>query len=289
MFSLRFLSKHLSARAMSSSSSTTHLERTSHVIRASQAVVDAVVTKISNISPTVKFLKLNIKDESVSFKPGQWVDFHIPGLSTFSGFSMCSAPSLLTEKRELHLAVKYSDYPPAHWVHTKCVDGSEVKVKVGGNVYHDAFEELEHKEPQDFLLIAGGVGINPLYSMFLNIHEASTKLPNTSKISTTLLYSAPSKEELIFKKQIDSIISEDSDHFRASYFVTKDQEGETDNSITYNRITKADIQRMLKGGADDHKRLVSYLCGPSPMMSQMKKYLTEIGLEEKNIRYESWW
>ena len=60
-------------------------------------------------------------------------------------------------------------------------------------------------------------------------------------------------------------------------------------NLSDNRITKTNILRMLKGGADDHKRLVSYLCGPSPMMSQMKKYLIELGLEEKNIRYESWW
>lgn len=47
------------------------------------------------------------------------MDFHIPGLETVGGYSMCSAPSLLQEKGELHLAVKYSDHKPAYWVHNK--------------------------------------------------------------------------------------------------------------------------------------------------------------------------
>ena len=36
-----------------------------------KVLAQAVVSKIFPISPTVKLLKLNIKDE-ISFKPGQW-------------------------------------------------------------------------------------------------------------------------------------------------------------------------------------------------------------------------
>lgn len=32
---------------------------------------------------------------------------------------MCSTPALLKKEKQLHLAVKYSDHPPALWVHTK--------------------------------------------------------------------------------------------------------------------------------------------------------------------------
>ncbi len=47
------------------------------------------------------------------------VDFIIEGVEIFTGYSMVSAPKLLDCDGKLDLAVKYSDYPPTEWVHTK--------------------------------------------------------------------------------------------------------------------------------------------------------------------------
>ena len=50
------------------------------------------------------------------------VDFFIPGVETVGGFSICSSPKTLKDTSTIELAVKYSDHPPALWVHTKvCV------------------------------------------------------------------------------------------------------------------------------------------------------------------------
>lgn len=35
------------------------------------------------------------------------------------GFSMCSSPGLLEREGVLELAVKYTDHPPARWIHTE--------------------------------------------------------------------------------------------------------------------------------------------------------------------------
>lgn len=43
----------------------------------------------------------------------------IPDVETVGGFSMCSSPYLLESEQTLELAVKYSQHPPAHWVHTQ--------------------------------------------------------------------------------------------------------------------------------------------------------------------------
>ena len=58
-------------------------------------------------------------DERFGFQPGQWVDFHAPGLITLGGFSIVSPPSQLTSSRTFEIAVKRSQHPPAHWVHTQ--------------------------------------------------------------------------------------------------------------------------------------------------------------------------
>lgn len=54
----------------------------------------------------------------------------------------------------------------------------------------------------DLLLVAGGVGINPLYSIINNMADLCVKGGNPEKFRDTrvlLLYSARSEEELIFK------------------------------------------------------------------------------------------
>lgn len=47
------------------------------------------------------------------------MDVFLPGVEKVGGFSMVSSPSHLKSNGELRLAVKYSTWPPAHWIHTK--------------------------------------------------------------------------------------------------------------------------------------------------------------------------
>ena len=53
----------------------------------------------------------------MSFQPGQWVDFHVPGVDQVGGYSICSPPAQLRGERTFDLAVKLSSYPPAIWLH----------------------------------------------------------------------------------------------------------------------------------------------------------------------------
>ena len=50
------------------------------------------------------------------------VDFFIPGVDVFTGFSMCSAPSKLVQHGVLELAIQVTDYPPTLWVHEKVLN-----------------------------------------------------------------------------------------------------------------------------------------------------------------------
>jgi len=53
------------------------------------------------------------------------VDLFIPGVEKVGGFSMTSSPKKLSEEGSLLLAVKYSDHPPAKWVHTQVLKYSD--------------------------------------------------------------------------------------------------------------------------------------------------------------------
>ena len=118
----------------------------------SQLLADASIEAVHQITPSVKRLRLHVvssnpqiifsqqlhaivcpasrcpnsaencclqQDRSFSFQPGQWIDFHAPGVPIIGGYSIVSSPSQLTSLRTFNIAVKQSSHPPAHWVHTQ--------------------------------------------------------------------------------------------------------------------------------------------------------------------------
>ena len=82
--------------------------------------------------------------------------------------------------------------------------GSKVKLKVGGEFYY--YSEVCEPKP-DLLLIAGGVGINPLISTMRHAEDLNKGSRRFSDHfgRLQLLYSARSFDELIF--QVSSRLS----------------------------------------------------------------------------------
>ena len=66
-------------------------------------------------------------------------------------------------------------------------------MRVGGNFY---FDPKPSDSSPDLLLIAGGVGINPIYSIVQHVADIS-HYQHTGK--TVLLFSAQNQDELLFK------------------------------------------------------------------------------------------
>ena len=133
-----------------------------------------------------------------SYRAGQWVDFHIQGVPVIGGYSFISAPTVPPQLGSLidtpalpcfDLAVKRARHPPAAWVHSHaCSVGAgathspmTLGVRVGGSFTlgvldnNSSINNSKHDgtavtpAPEQLLFIAGGVGINPLYSMLLEI------------------------------------------------------------------------------------------------------------------------
>jgi len=99
-----------------------HLELTADQYRDPGASAAQVVS-ITQLSDTVKGLTLQLaenQETDLKFHAGQWLDFFISGEEKVGGFSMCSCPSDLSRKGTMDLAVKFSTWAPAHWIHTQC-------------------------------------------------------------------------------------------------------------------------------------------------------------------------
>lgn len=282
-----------------------HLQLTSDQYR-DPGATPAKVVAMRQLSSTVAGLTLQVDQaqaKHLKFQAGQWLDFFIPGEEKVGGFSMCSSPSDLACGGTVELAIKYSTWAPAFWVHTQCKVGDEVTFRFGGDFYYPASGV---SGPHSLLLVAGGVGINPLYSIWLQAVDNSKHITtsssntttsssnkstssksgtssNSSPTSVSLLYSAASPSELIFSDNINKTV-EEMKHFSCKYFVTK--KGDKTKEVT-GRICKEDLEKELE--KNKGLRTICYLCGPPGMVDQMKRWLEELGVVKEDIKFELWW
>ncbi|GCC29032.1 hypothetical protein chiPu_0007468 [Chiloscyllium punctatum] len=274
-----------SARAMSSRRKTNHLERTVNNFR-QEMIAEAKVCGILQESETVKRLRLVVMNKDFAFKAGQWVDFFIPGISQVGGFSICSSPGLLERESVLELAVKYSKQLPAHWIHTQCDVGSEVTLRVGGDFF---FDPQPSDKPVNLLLVAGGVGINPLYSILLHIVDLyrmqGSKSCKYKPGSVQLYYSAKNTDELLFKRSIINLAREFSGKINCNFHVTQQSfeiSGNMQPYVTAGRISERTLAHVSKDN-------LCYICGPPPMIEAVSQQLEKLGVPKECIVFEKWW
>ena len=127
------------------------------------------VTSIEDDSPNTKLITLVVVNDKskFAFRPGQWVDFHAPGVLKPGGYSIASSPGRFVKDATFQLAIRESRSSHcAHWVHEKCKKGDEAKVRVGGKFSASALD-LEHP----LVLVAGGIGIAPILGMLQTFLE----------------------------------------------------------------------------------------------------------------------
>ncbi|XP_072185388.1 oxidoreductase NAD-binding domain-containing protein 1 isoform X2 [Excalfactoria chinensis] len=227
-----------------------HLERTANNFR-QEVISQAKVCGITNESQTVKRLRLAIANKEFTFKAGQWVDFFIPGVSVIGGFSMCSSPALLEREGVLELAVKYTDHPPARWIHTECTLDSEVALRVG------------------------------------DLHGYQESKGNGYKTGTvTLYYSAKSTSELLFKKNILGLMTAFPGKITCRFHVTQQSSPiceELQPHVTEGRISEKDLEKHVS------KDTLWYICGPPPMIESISKLLYKSGVHRNCVFFEKWW
>lgn len=311
-FSLMSQSSHSSAAPAATASTSapsatppspdrSHMKLTAHIPR-QKGLLPATIVSVEPLSDSINqlFLQVSRSDlEKARFMPGQWVDFHIPGVETIGGFSICSTPSLLEKELKLELAVKRSKHPPAAWVHQKAAAGVQVQIEIGGTFAYDP-EGAQQKNPALFLV--GGVGCTPIVSMVRQRME--TQLAEQQKLdhsdsarfldrmsalpSTTVIYSAKQEIDLIYRKDLEAL--RNRPHFQLYLSTTagcsnKHAEAWKDDIMNLGRVPLALLQNTLETQRDS---LHVYLCGPPAMVEELLP-IVEKQIAKERIHYEKWW
>jgi ferredoxin-NADP reductase len=221
---------------------------------------------------------------SLGYQAGQWVDLVIPGVAEVGGYSLVSAPS---GGPFFDLAVKKARHPPAAWVHDLAAPGDLVGVRVGGDF---TLPRLQAQGYSHLVMLAGGVGINPLYSMLLGLATAGGREASSARWmpSISILYTARTPSELLFAQQIKDLeAGELRGRLTAQCWATR-EEGEGQQQPSQRRITPSMVLDALKGGKVGG-RVGVVICGPPQFSDSMMEACLVGGVPKEDVLLERWW
>jgi ferredoxin-NADP reductase len=124
------------------------------------------------------------------------------------------------------------------------------------------------------LLIAGGSGIVPLMAMIRHRAAAASTVP------TRLLYSSRSHAEIIYRDELDRLVT--GPHgLEVVHTLTREA---PPGWTGYHRRIDADLLRDVAWPAD--QRPLIYICGPTPFVETAATLLVALGHEPQRIKTE---
>ncbi len=210
------------------------------------------------------------------YKAGQYLTFkvYIQGQQHRRAYSLCSAPNL---DKDLQVCVKrvhnglVSNYINQSWHKGDII---EVLPPNGNFCVKTEANRLHH-----YILIAGGSGITPIFSILRTVlHEEHFAF-------VTLIYANRDENSIIFGKWIDNLQFKHRDRFTVHHVLEnpiRDWRGLT------GRIGNDDTTKLLKEVIQRHNLESSvYLCGPSGMMDAVKHILEKYKYPKEQIFTES--
>lgn len=271
---------------------------------------------------------LTLLQPALRHLPGQYIDLHIPEMERVGGFTITSppqtalklpapTPSTTTppsaatfDDPYIELAIqKALDNPPAAylWKSPEEIMNAPVRFRIGGNFTYPpmTLSMPEFKNISNVVLIAGGVGINPIMSMITAMEMQGSKrlggLPNRLR----LLYSSKrlptiddKPEEVLFEERLkllaQKLVSKHREvDFVYTFFETSaigdSKDTDSNMKVVQRRIEHKDLIEALGDEKMRQKTLV-YVCGLPDMTDAFVDLLRNTpGLDEKRVLCEKWW
>lgn len=207
------------------------------------------------------------------FKQGQYITLKmmIKGEEVRRSYSLCSSPY---GERELRVAIKEV---PGGKVSTfinrelKVGDALEVMTPMGN--FHTP---LSGANTKSYVLFAGGSGITPMMSILKSV------LYVEKQSRVTLIYANKNETCTIFKNELDNIASSNP-NLKVVYVF--DQPEQTMPELQTGIITQAKALALIEnfGGVNAGEY---FICGPAPMMENVKSALESLKIAKEKIHIE---
>lgn len=216
------------------------------------------------------------------FKPGQFLTFQlkIPGTgkTTIRCYSLSDSPGHAHYRVSIKKVPPPRDKPELPWGLSSCFfndvlqEGDILDVKAPAGGFH-----LDEQSPRPVVLIGGGIGITPVFSMLKAICESGS-----GREAWFFLGAIDSKNHPM-KTQLEELAAKHPNvHLHICY--SNPLEGDRQG---------IDYQHQGWVGAPLFKEVLPsnnfefYLCGPPPMMNSVTEGLAEWGVPEADVRFEA--
>jgi len=269
------------------------------------------------------------------YLPGQYVDLHVPEIERVGGFTITSPPQTALQlpaptpstttppsaatfdDPHIELAIQDSpSNPPAAylWKPPSEIMNAPVRFRVGGNFTYPpmTLSRLEFERINNVVLIAGGVGINPIMSMVsaMDLQGAGRLggMPKRLRMLYTFKRLADNnsqKQEVLFEERMKTIARkwasrEKEADVQYSFFetsLTNAQQANTTGDAADptklrtlgRRIQHEDLLEAL-GTEKQRENTLVYVCGLPDMTDKFVEFLKNVpGMNENRVLCEKWW
>jgi predicted ferric reductase len=202
------------------------------------------------------------KEQGLTYAPGQFAFLKVRS-SAISGeehpFTISSSP---TRPPGFQFTIKES----GDWT-------EKVKdIKTGDRAYIDGplgiFGHLDFDSMDEVIMIAGGIGITPMLSILRYLHD----IKSGRKIA--LLWSNRTQKEVVYAHEFRAM-AEKMPNLTIKYLFTREKGIENAG-----RLDRYGLEKLLSGCS---RKATVLLCGPPPMMAQVRRDMISIGFKGKSI------
>lgn len=187
-------------------------------------------------------------------------------------YSICSG----VHDNELRVAVKrVKNGKGSNFINDTFQAGQEVEVMTPmGNFY----SPINPNHKKNYVLFAGGSGITPMSSII------RTVLHDEPYSTILLFYGNLNEDATIFRSQLNALRDKNPEKLKIFYILDKPKQP-TDELFT-GILTEEKVKTLVNKFVDLRKDNEFFICGPSPMMDNVRKVLEEATVPKAKIHIE---
>lgn len=223
---------------------------------------------------SIAFLVPSELADLYKYKPGQFLTLRktINGEDIRRSFSVCSG----LQENELRVAVRVlPDGKFSGYAANQMSIGEELQVMTPtGNFTTEITEDTE----KSFLFIAAGSGITPVISLIKTI------LHTAKKSNVTLIYGNRGFNHIIFREELESLKNKYMSNFSLMHVFSRERIGNKLQEGRLNRQKIKDIYNVFLKDINFDGGV--FVCGPEPVIFDVKDFFEEIGFDHQHIHFE---
>ncbi len=224
---------------------------------------ETTVYKVTQLKEDVKEFIFQLTDDSIRFTPGQFILVRIEEKPEM--FRAFSVSRFDINSRQIGVTVKKA--PAGYGTDILFNSFSEGMTAVLEGPIGD--ELVIDKDSRKAVFVGGGIGITP----FLPLVQDAIERDHIEEVK--LIYGVNKEDEILYAREFEKLEKESS-KFEFIRVVAFDENWKGEKGFVTNVMEKLDL-----------KDNVIYMCGPPPMINASRAKLSDLGIDEERIRYES--